>query len=114
MPSTSQVTVLLLVLMIEAVSDWLAPACTLAVVGHTPTSTAAGVNEQPVSPALAGASLVSEFIVTATSALSSRPASSVTVRRTADTPHEGMTREAVAVPAFCSVRAAPPLFVQAY
>src|SRR5262249_50916864 len=95
-------------------SDCMAPACTVALAGHTPSSIAGGAKEQPASPAFSGAPVVTLFLVTSTSALSWRPASSVTVTRTAETPQEGMTSEAVAVSAFCSVSGAPPALLQAY
>src|ERR1700739_1666023 len=66
-----------------------------------------GVNEHEVCPEVAGAIVVTAVGLTTTSAVSWRPASSVTVSATVPIPHAGSVTEALALPAFCSVSDAP-------
>jgi hypothetical protein len=78
----------------------LAPTVRLALAGDTETSTGeatATALGQAFVPALAGAVVVAAFELTVTSAVSRRPASSVTVSRSVNEPAEGATTTAVLV-----------------
>src|SRR3954462_3226529 len=90
------------------------PTATLAPPGHTATIGAGAVTEQALSVAFAGASDVAEVGLNTTSAVSTRPASSVTVRRTAPNPQEGAAAVAVAPAAFESVTSCFPTLAHSY
>jgi hypothetical protein len=98
---TCQVTAVLVVLVTVAVKACvLAPTFTLALAGDTETPTGeatATALGQAFAPALAGAVVVAAFELTVTSAVSCRPASSVTVSRTVNEPDAGATTTAVLV-----------------
>lgn len=96
MPLTCHVTVEFSVLPTVAVNVLVPPlASTLALLGETATVT--GFGQPKVLVALAGADEVAELADTTASAVSCRPASSVTVSRTVKLPDAGATTVAVEV-----------------
>jgi hypothetical protein len=98
---TCQVTAVLVVSVTVAVKACVsAPGCRLALVGETDTLTGeatAMALRQAFVPAVTAAVVVTAFGFTVTSAVSCRPASSVTVSRTVNGPDAGATTTAVFV-----------------
>jgi hypothetical protein len=112
-PLTLHVTVVFEVFVTAAVKVCMAPVCRVAVTGVTVTAT--GVADAGHLPlfALDGAVVVAEVALTTTSAVSARPASSVTVNRTVNEPVAGATTVAVDVLAFWIAFVAAPTLVHA-
>jgi hypothetical protein len=99
-PLTLHVTAMFAVFVTAAMNVCMPPVGTVAVGGVTVTAT--GVADAAHLPlfALAGAVVVADVALTTTSAVSVRPASSVTVNRTVNEPVAGATTVAVAMLAF--------------
>ena len=108
-PFTCQVTAVLVVLPSVAARVSVEPVCTLSVDGHTSIWIDGATVEQPFCPAVDGALLLTELGVMTTSAVSVRPASSVTVSATVATPHEGAVTLALEVAAPEMLSVSPPL-----
>jgi hypothetical protein len=109
-PLTSQVTESSVTLAALAVNVCVPdPATTLAAPGHTATTGSGVVNEQDLSAAFVGAIDVVLVGLNTTSAVSTLPASSVTVTRTLPYPHDGAVAVAVALVAFDNVIACFPV-----
>jgi len=99
-PLTLQVTTIFAVFVTAAVKVCMAPVSTVAVAGVTVTATGMAAAGHLLLFALAGAVVVADVALTTTSAVSVRPASSVTVNRTVNEPVAGATTVAVDVLAF--------------
>ncbi len=96
-PLTCQVTAAFAEFATYAANDCPAvPASSVAVAGQTATLTAGGAVVGTAGVALAGAVVVAEVGVITTSAVSCRPALSVTVNCTVPIPHAGDVTDAVA------------------
>src|SRR5258708_1983681 len=97
-PATSQVApVSEAFVMVAAKAAVPPPAGTLAVAGDIATVTRFSAARQEFVPAVAGAAVVAWVELTVTSALSVRPASSVTMSSTWKEPDDGATTVAVEV-----------------
>lgn len=112
-PLTLHVTAVFEVFVTAAMNVCMAPAFTVAVAGVTVTAT--GVTDAGHLPPFAfdGAVVVADVALTTTSAVSVRPASSVTVNRTVNVPVAGATTVAVEVLAFWIAFVALPTSVHA-
>ena len=97
-PLTLHVTAVFEVFVTVAVNVFVpVPTCTLAVIGVIATATGMAAAGHLPLLAFAGAVVVAAVALTTTSAVSWRPASSVTVNRTVKEPVAGATSVAVAV-----------------
>lgn len=99
-PLTLHVTAIFALFATAAVKVSIPPVSTVALDGVTVTAT--GITAAGHLPlfAFAGAAVLAEVALTTTSAVSVRPASSVTVNRTVNEPVAGATTVAVEVLAF--------------
>lgn len=112
-PLTLHVTAVFAVLVTAAVNVCMAPVCKMAVAGVTATATGIAAAGHFPLLALDGAVVVAAVALTTTSAISVRPASSVTVKRIVNEPAAGATTVAVDVLAFWIGLVEAPTFVHA-